>query len=324
MRIDILYFEGCPNHEPTVQCVRRIARRLGIEAPVHEVEVTPSDDPAALKFLGSPTVLIDGRDIDPACREGASYGFGCRTFAGIGMPDDTLIEQAIREALGGGAGRSPVAARDRSTLYCLGAAATAVLSSACCWLPLVLLAFGVTLGGVAGFFESVRSFFLLAAAIFLGAGFYFTYFRRSVCKPGEACATPNPKLQRFNRSMLWVATVFVIAFALFPYYSPMLIRTFNGGDSAAPPDAATPQATVLATYRFRVEGMTCTGCAAGLEARLGRLPGIASAEVSFDVSEAVVRADPGWFDPAAVVNTVQTAGFKAISIPQAPAAAAKR
>ena len=95
MRIAVLYFDGCPNHEPTVQRVREVLNHTQIVAPINEVEVTPDDDPAALKFLGSPTVLVDGVDIDPTQREGVTYGFGCRTFGGEGVPSVKMIEQAL-------------------------------------------------------------------------------------------------------------------------------------------------------------------------------------------------------------------------------------
>lgn len=79
--------------------VQQVIDRLGVNAKVREVKLTQDNDPAAMKFLGSPTVLIDGRDIDPAQREGASYGFGCRTFDGAGMPPMEMIEHAVREAM---------------------------------------------------------------------------------------------------------------------------------------------------------------------------------------------------------------------------------
>lgn len=99
MKVDILYFHGCPNHQPTVQRVRDVINRLGITAEVREVELTPNDDPVAMKFIGSPTVLIDGQDVDPAQRTGAHYGFGCRTYGGAGTPPTQMIERAVREAL---------------------------------------------------------------------------------------------------------------------------------------------------------------------------------------------------------------------------------
>lgn len=101
MKIDVLYFKGCPNHKPTVQRVKEVLGRLGIGAEVNEVEVTQGDDPVALKFIGSPTMLIDGQDIDPAQRHGVNYGFGCRTFGGAGMPSIEVIERAVQEAASG-------------------------------------------------------------------------------------------------------------------------------------------------------------------------------------------------------------------------------
>jgi len=98
MKIEILHFECCPNHPLTVERVMQVVHRLGVAADVREVELTQDDDPAAMKFIGSPTVLIDGQDIDPVQRAEAGYGFGCRTFGGAGVPPVEMIEQAVREA----------------------------------------------------------------------------------------------------------------------------------------------------------------------------------------------------------------------------------
>ena len=191
------------------------------------------------------------------------------------------------------------------------AVGSAILSSACCWLPLLLLAFGLSAGGVAGFFESARPIFLVIAAIFLSAGFYFTYFRKVACKPGDACAVPKPKFQRFNRVMLWVATVFVIAFALFPYYSPALMRAFVG-TATANLGASGPlnQATQQTTRIYHIDGMTCSACAAGLEIQLAKLPGVTEAHVRFDDSTATIRSAPDEPQDEVVRATVEHSGFK--------------
>lgn len=106
MKIDVLCFAGCPNHRPTVERVNEVVRQLGIAATVNEIEVRQGDDPKALRFAGSPTVLVDGRDIDPAAQRGASYGFGCRTFGGDGVPPVEMIERALREAQRDGSSKS--------------------------------------------------------------------------------------------------------------------------------------------------------------------------------------------------------------------------
>lgn len=187
----------------------------------------------------------------------------------------------------------------------------AALSSACCWLPLLLLAFGLSAGGVAGFFESVRPYFLVAAVVFLAAGFYFAYFRKPACEPGETCTVPNPKLQRFNRSMLWVATVFVIAFALFPYYSPALVRAWAGATSADASKAAQGQSigsNGTTTQTYAIDGMTCRACAATLEVQLGQLPGVVEARVSYEKAAATLVTDRP-LERAAVAGVVERAGF---------------
>jgi len=324
MKIDVLYFAGCPNHKPTVERVRQVINRLGVAADVREVELTQDDDPAAMKFIGSPTVLIDGRDIDPSQRAGAGYGFGCRTFDGAGVPPVEMIEQAVREASDHGDGdhdgcspqseptptQSKPDQSNRLSFWSTPAAVgSAIVSSACCWLPLLLLAFGLSAGGVAGFFEAVRPYFLAAAVVFLGAGFYLAYLRQPACKPGEACAVPNRKRQRFNRGMFWVATAFVIAFALFPYYSPAMIRTL----ADPPASVGTDTAAIGTTRVFQIEGMTCTACAAGLEVRLSKLAGVAEAKVSYESETATIASPPQKPSAKDVRMTIEQAGFSTIA-----------
>lgn len=108
-----------------------------------------------------------------------------------------------------------------------GALTAAVLSSACCWLPLALIGVGVSAAGVGGFFEAYRIHFLVVTALLLGTGFYFVYVRKPKCASCEACAVPNPKLQRFNKIMLWTATVFVLGFAAFPNYVGYVLGGFG-------------------------------------------------------------------------------------------------
>lgn len=95
LQVRVLHFEGCPNHPPTVGRVRAVADRLGIEVNLEEIEVTPDDDPDQLGFRGSPTVQINGRDIDPAQRGQDNCGFGCRTYGSAGVPDEAMIGRAL-------------------------------------------------------------------------------------------------------------------------------------------------------------------------------------------------------------------------------------
>jgi hypothetical protein len=102
MKVDIFYFSGCPNHAPAVERVREVLKQECTDAEVIETEI---NDPATAKsvgFLGSPTIRIDGQDVEPSARSAGSFGMSCRTYlAGgqrIGVPPPEWIRAAVREA----------------------------------------------------------------------------------------------------------------------------------------------------------------------------------------------------------------------------------
>ena len=184
-----------------------------------------------------------------------------------------------------------------------GALTAAVLSSACCWLPLALIGFGVSAAGVAGFFEAYRIHFLVLTALLLGTGFYFVYLQKPKCAPGDACAVPNPKLQRFNKVMLWTATVFVLGFAAFPNYVGYLLGTSDGN--------ATAQSTQV-TRRYSISGMTCEGCSAQVEDTVEEVPGVTFAEVSYENETLLVHLDTDApASDAQILTAVAALGYEA-------------
>lgn len=189
-----------------------------------------------------------------------------------------------------------------------GAVLVAALSSACCWLPLLLITFGASAAGVSGFFESYRPYFLAATAILLASGFYIIYFRAARCAPGTACAVPNPKLLRLNKTMLWVATVAVVAFASFPSYVGQLL----GGRASAQSGSASGTTEIQVGGRIvtvQVKGMTCAGCARTLEAALRELPGVLAASVDFDAAQATLALLPG-ADLEGALGAILDQGFE--------------
>ncbi len=185
------------------------------------------------------------------------------------------------------------------------AVVAAVLASACCILPLVLGGLGISAVAVAGFFESIRLYLLAVTALLLGAGFYFSYFRKQECAPGGECELPRRGLRRVNRSILWLGTLAVVTLAFFPSYAALLVG------SEIPPQPTLgeiPSETVV----LSVQGMTCEGCANEVQRQLAQLPGVLRAVVSFDTSEAVVDLDAN-SRPATEVLTgaVERAGYSA-------------
>ncbi len=203
--------------------------------------------------------------------------------------------------------------RDRAgALAAGGSVVAAILSSACCWLPLVLIAFGASAAGVAGFFEAYRLYFIVGAVGLLGLGFYMVYFRKEQCEPGTACAAPHRKLRTFNQAMLWTASALVGAFVLFPNYVGLVL----GSPAQA---SATVDASGLAGAEYHIEGMTCEGCANILHGALLELPGVKAAKVDFATKTAVVRYEPDApVPPDRVVEAVKAAGYSATPAGKAP------
>ena len=65
VRVEILAREDCPNREMALIVVERVVDETGIPAEIEMVEVEDDDDAEEHRVLGSPTVLVDGRDVDP-------------------------------------------------------------------------------------------------------------------------------------------------------------------------------------------------------------------------------------------------------------------
>ncbi len=66
MRIEVFYIDGCPNHEPTVERVKATLKDMGAAEEVVESAVNDPATASALRFLGSPTVQINGVDVEPS------------------------------------------------------------------------------------------------------------------------------------------------------------------------------------------------------------------------------------------------------------------
>jgi copper chaperone CopZ len=201
----------------------------------------------------------------------------------------------------------------------LGSLGSAVMASACCWLPLLLLAFGVSGVAVSATFEKYRPLFAMLTFGFLAAAFYFAYRPRRKATAGAAgpddaagstatatgaCCPPaggrQGRLQRFNRVMLWPVTALALALVFFPNYLGALLQ-------GRPNQAFDPN---LDQYIVTVEGMDCAACAAGLKRQLQAVPGVRAAQVDFSKKLAVIAVPKGAPAPKeAVLTAINEAGF---------------
>ena len=99
MRIEVFFFAGCPNHRPAVERVNEVLHEMGLPGDVVEVRITDPAMANSMGFLGSPTVRVNGLDIEPSARQRTTFGMMCRTYVGSGgVPSEDLIRSAITKA----------------------------------------------------------------------------------------------------------------------------------------------------------------------------------------------------------------------------------
>ncbi|MBA3375247.1 MAG: DUF2703 domain-containing protein [Actinobacteria bacterium] len=101
-RVEILYFDGCPNHEAARALVERVAAELQAEPEIDLVEVPDADAAAQLRFLGSPTVRVNGHDVEPGAEERGDFVFSCRVYRSerglSGQLEANWVRKALSEA----------------------------------------------------------------------------------------------------------------------------------------------------------------------------------------------------------------------------------
>ena len=102
MKIEILYFDSCPTWQETLDEVRRIVTdaRLDDATELHLVAVTTHEEAQSARFLGSPTVRVDGVDVDASARSVSTFGLQCRVYEYEGRLRPSPPASWIRAALG--------------------------------------------------------------------------------------------------------------------------------------------------------------------------------------------------------------------------------
>lgn len=102
--VELLYVEGCPNRRQTAAAIADAARVTGVRAEVRATGISDPEDAVRRRFLGSPTVRVAGRDVDPGVEGRSAYALACRVYeseAGRAWsPPVEWIAAALREAAG--------------------------------------------------------------------------------------------------------------------------------------------------------------------------------------------------------------------------------
>jgi hypothetical protein len=104
--IEVLYVEHCPCVPAALTVVQRICAELGIDAQIRTTLVTDQAAAERARFLGSPTVRVDGRDVEPGVEPSAEYTLECRLYRHEHRLAGYPQERWIRDALVWAAGRT--------------------------------------------------------------------------------------------------------------------------------------------------------------------------------------------------------------------------
>jgi hypothetical protein len=97
--IDVYFWEGCPSHPEALELLADVLAERGLDIPVELHEVFTHEQAQELRFPGSPTIRVDGRDIDP---EGAESppSLTCRVYRlPNGRPSPVPSREQLEEAL---------------------------------------------------------------------------------------------------------------------------------------------------------------------------------------------------------------------------------
>lgn len=96
--IAVLHFKGCPGTPTTVEIINEVLREEGLRARVSVHEVRTEAEARRLRFPGSPTVQVQGKDLFPL-PEPVRYGLYCRVYTSGGITMSWPTKEALRRAL---------------------------------------------------------------------------------------------------------------------------------------------------------------------------------------------------------------------------------
>ncbi len=99
MRVSFLYYEECPSYDIALERLREVMAEEGLPDDVEVIKVETEEQAHKLRFVGSPTIRVDGQDIDPP--SDPRYALTCRVYrledGRISpLPSKDMIRRAFR------------------------------------------------------------------------------------------------------------------------------------------------------------------------------------------------------------------------------------
>jgi hypothetical protein len=104
--VELLWWEGCPSTDEALAMLREEMAAAGLDADALDVrEVSTDSDAQRTEFVGSPTIRVDGRDVQPVPE--APVGLSCRVYRLADgrispLPDREEVRQTLVDAIEGG------------------------------------------------------------------------------------------------------------------------------------------------------------------------------------------------------------------------------
>jgi hypothetical protein len=100
--IEVLYVPDCPNYQGTLALVERVRAELGTDTELHSTLVVDQAAADQARFPGSPTVRVNGHDVESGSEPAAEYVLGCRLYRlehrFAGQPEERWIREALLRA----------------------------------------------------------------------------------------------------------------------------------------------------------------------------------------------------------------------------------
>jgi hypothetical protein len=104
LKVELLYFDGCPSHERLLPRLRELVTAADPGAEVELRRIQTIEEAERERFLGSPSVRVDGRDVDPGAEERGDFGVKCRLYRTRddlnALPPEGWIRDALTRAIG--------------------------------------------------------------------------------------------------------------------------------------------------------------------------------------------------------------------------------
>jgi hypothetical protein len=99
MRVELLWWEGCPSYPETLAQLERTLAAAGLDSRVQMVEIKSEEQARSERFPGSPTIRVDGDDIFP-CPDEGPYALTCRVYRlRDGRPSPTPDPEDLLEVI---------------------------------------------------------------------------------------------------------------------------------------------------------------------------------------------------------------------------------